>query len=164
MATDLQTHNEPSLTNLVKGVIDDVQSLTKQQFALLKQELKEDMTKTRKAAMPMVVGLIVAFIGVLLLGHGLALLLHWIFPGLPETVDTVKETIQETVSTVSGTVHNTVEAVKDTVADTAESVKSFFDIPHQVDRHPWLMMGGSVLLGYLGGRLLLPRRSAADEG
>jgi uncharacterized membrane protein YqjE len=84
MATDLQTHNEPSLTNLVKGVIDDVQSLTKQQFALLKQELKEDMTKTRKAAMPMVVGLIVAFIGVLLLGHGLALLLHWIFPGLPE--------------------------------------------------------------------------------
>jgi len=83
MATDLQTHNEPSLTNLVKGVIDDVQSLTKQEFALLKQELKEDMTKTRKAAMPMVVGLIVAFIGVLLLGHGLALLLNWIFPGLP---------------------------------------------------------------------------------
>jgi gas vesicle protein len=82
---------------------------------------------------------------------------------VPETVDTVKETIQETVSTVSGTVHNTVEAVKDTVADTVESVKSFFDIPRQVDRHPWLMMGGSVLLGYLGGRLLLPRRSAEEE-
>jgi len=83
MATDLQTHNEPSLTNLVKGIIDDVQDLTKQQFALLKQELQEDMSKTRKAAMPMVLGLIVAFIGVLLLGHGLALLLGWIFPGLP---------------------------------------------------------------------------------
>ena len=82
MATDLQTHNEPSLTDLVKGVIDDVQDLTKQQFALLKQEVKEDMSKTRKAAMPMIVGLIVAFIGVLLLGHGLALLLFGIFPGL----------------------------------------------------------------------------------
>jgi hypothetical protein len=82
MATDLQTHHEPSLTELVKGVIDDVQDLTKQQFALLKQEVKEDMSKTRKAAMPMLVGLIVAFIGVLLLGHGLAQLLYWIFPGL----------------------------------------------------------------------------------
>jgi hypothetical protein len=82
MATDLQTHNEPSLTELVKGVIDDVQNLTKQQFALLKQELKEDMSKTRKAAMPMLVGLIVSFIGVLLLGHGLALFLNWLFPGL----------------------------------------------------------------------------------
>jgi hypothetical protein len=83
MATDLQTHNEPSLTNLVKGIIDDVQVLTKQQFALLKQELQEDMGKTRKAAMPMVAGLMVAFIGVLILGHALALLLGWIFPALP---------------------------------------------------------------------------------
>jgi hypothetical protein len=82
---------------------------------------------------------------------------------VPETVETVKETIAETVSTVTGTVHNTVEAVKDTVAETVESVKSFFDLPYQVDRHPWLMLGGSVLLGYLGGRLLLPRRSAAEE-
>ena len=83
MATDLQTHNEPSLTNLVKGIIDDVQDLTKQQFALLKQEIKEDMTKTRKAAMPMVIGMVVAFVGTLLLAHMLALLLGWVFPTLP---------------------------------------------------------------------------------
>src|SRR5262245_32713060 len=83
MATDLQTHTEPSLTDLLKGVIDDIQDLTRQQFALLTQELREDMRKSRRAAMPMLVGLIVAFIGVLVLGHGLALLLNWIFPGLP---------------------------------------------------------------------------------
>jgi hypothetical protein len=41
-------------------------------------------------------------------------------------------------------------------------VKHFFDVPRQVDRHPWLMMGGSVLLGYLGGRLLTPRRARAS--
>jgi gas vesicle protein len=75
---------------------------------------------------------------------------------VPETVETVKETIQETVSTVKGSVEDTVEAVKG-------SVKNFFDIPHHVDRHPWLMMGGSVLLGFLGGRLLLPRPRAAEE-
>jgi hypothetical protein len=92
---------------------------------------------------------------------------------VPETVETVKETVAETVSTVTGTVQHTVEAVKDTVEGTVDAVKgtvastvgavrNFFDIPHQVDRHPWLMMGGSVLLGFLGGRLLLPRRHAAE--
>jgi hypothetical protein len=79
---------------------------------------------------------------------------------VPETVETVKETIEETVQTVTGTVHQTLGAVKHGVAETVETVKSFFDIPYQVNRHPWLMLGGSVLLGYLGGRLLLPRRRA----
>lgn len=83
MATDLQTQNEPSLTELVKGIIDDVQVLTKQQFTLLKQELQEDMGKTRKAAMPMIVGMVVAFVGVLILAIALAQLLDWIFPALP---------------------------------------------------------------------------------
>jgi ElaB/YqjD/DUF883 family membrane-anchored ribosome-binding protein len=82
---------------------------------------------------------------------------------VPETVESVKETIQETVATVTDTVHDTLGAVKHGVAETVESVKSFFDIPHQVDRHPWLMMGGSVLLGFLGGRLLLPRRRTDEQ-
>jgi len=81
---------------------------------------------------------------------------------VPETVESVKETIQETVSTVTGSVHDTVEAVKGGMESTVESVKSFFNIPRQVDRHPWLMMGGSVLLGYLGGRLLTPRSHHAE--
>jgi len=83
MATDLQPHNESSLADLVKGIIEDVQHLTKQQFALLKQELKEDMSKTRKAAMPMVIGGVVAFVGLLIFSHAIALFLGWIFPGLP---------------------------------------------------------------------------------
>jgi hypothetical protein len=83
MATDMQTGSEPSMASLVKGVIDDVQHLTKQQFELLKQELKEDMTKTGHAMLPMVIGLVVALIGALLLGHALALGLHALFPQLP---------------------------------------------------------------------------------
>jgi uncharacterized membrane protein YqjE len=72
MATDMQTGNEPSLASLVKGIIDDVQILTKQQLELLKQELKEDASKTAHAAMPLVVGGVVSLIGLLLLGHALA--------------------------------------------------------------------------------------------
>jgi len=72
MATDLQNGTETSVTGLVKGIIDDVQQLTKQQFTLFKQELQEDLTKTRIAATPMVIGLGVALIGTLLLGITLA--------------------------------------------------------------------------------------------
>jgi len=61
-----------------------VQTLTKQQFALLKQELQEDFTKSRQAAMPMMIGLGILLIGTLLLGITLSLLLHWAFePRLP---------------------------------------------------------------------------------
>jgi len=79
MATDLRngTETEPSVTSLVKGVIDDVQTLTKQQFALLKQELEEDFAKTRHAALPMMIGLGVLLIGTLLLGITFGLLLEW---------------------------------------------------------------------------------------
>lgn len=61
-----------------------------------------------------------------------------------ETVESVKEAVQQTVDTVKGSVQDTVDSVKDT-----------FDVPRQVDRYPWLMMGGAIALGYVGGRLLL---------
>jgi uncharacterized membrane protein YqjE len=84
MATDLQNGTEPSLTTLVQGVIEDVQVLTKQQFALLKQELKEDFTKSREAATPMLIGVGILLISTLLLGITLGLLLEWAFrPHLP---------------------------------------------------------------------------------
>lgn len=85
MATDLRngTETEPSVTGLVKGIIDDVQTLTKQQFTLLKQELEEDFAKSRHAALPMMIGLGIMLIGTLLLGITLGLLLNWAIPALP---------------------------------------------------------------------------------
>jgi hypothetical protein len=60
-----------------------------------------------------------------------------------DTVDSVKEAVQSTVEMAKTSVHDTVEAVKDT-----------FDISRQVRQHPWLMMSGSVILGYAGGYFL----------
>jgi uncharacterized membrane protein YqjE len=80
MATDLQNGTETSVTGLVKGIIEDVQLLTKQQFTLFKQELQEDFTKTRHAALPMVIGLGVALIGTLLFGITLAEILALYVP------------------------------------------------------------------------------------
>ncbi|HKA52470.1 MAG TPA: hypothetical protein VKJ47_02300 [Candidatus Binatia bacterium] len=77
-----------------------------------------------------------------------------------ETVETVKGTVDETVGAVKGTVvdarstvEGLVENVKDTMDDTVTMVKNSFDLQHQVDQHPWLMLSGSVLAGYLLGCL-----------
>jgi len=78
-----------------------------------------------------------------------------------QTVENVKDSIAGTVQAVTGTVGDTVQSVKESMHTAVESVKEFLDVPRQVDRHPWLMMGASVALGFVGGRLLIPRRSAA---
>jgi len=64
------------------------------------------------------------------------------------------ESVVETVETVKDAVESTVHTVKDTVQDTVETVKETFNLSHQVEEHPWMMMGGAVVLGYVGGRLL----------
>jgi len=78
-----------------------------------------------------------------------------------ESVESVKDSIQETVSAVTDTVQNTVQSVTSSVGETVETVKesvaSFLDVPGHVRAHPWLMFGGSVLAGFLGGRMILPR-------
>jgi len=60
-----------------------------------------------------------------------------------DTVENVKEAVEETVTTV-----------KDTVQDTVETVRDSLDVERHVQRRPWLMFGGSVLLGFVAGQLL----------
>jgi len=98
MATDVQhpaglpaggapatpARDDASLTGLVKGIVDDVQTLTKQQFEMLRLEVKEDVGKTVQASSLLVVGVVSLLIGAILLGITLAHLLEWAFrPNLP---------------------------------------------------------------------------------
>jgi ElaB/YqjD/DUF883 family membrane-anchored ribosome-binding protein len=73
---------------------------------------------------------------------------------LAEKVQSATDTVSETVAEVKETVQDTTEAVRETVHETLQTVKSAFDIPYQVERHPWLMFGGAVALGYVGGCVL----------
>jgi uncharacterized membrane protein YqjE len=138
MATDLRngTETEPSVTGLVKGIIEDVQTLTKQQFALLKQELEEDFAKSRKAAMPMMIGLGIMLIGTLLLGITLGLLLNWAIPALPLWAAFAIVTVlmfgggfalfyegQKKFETFNPLPDRTLEALKDNVASLTGSSK-----------------------------------------
>jgi ElaB/YqjD/DUF883 family membrane-anchored ribosome-binding protein len=63
------------------------------------------------------------------------------------TVDETVEAVKETVDGAKSTVENIVENVKGTMDDTVTMVKQSFDIRHQVDQHPWLMLGASVVTG-----------------
>jgi ElaB/YqjD/DUF883 family membrane-anchored ribosome-binding protein len=69
------------------------------------------------------------------------------------TVDETVGAVRETVDGAKSTVEDIVENVKGTMDETVTTVKQAFDLSYQVDRHPWLMFGGAVLLGSVIGNL-----------
>jgi hypothetical protein len=83
MANELQTGSadQSSVTGLVTGIINDAQELFKQQVALLKAEVREDLRKTREATLALGVGAGVAAVGGVMLCWALAYLLHWATDG-----------------------------------------------------------------------------------
>jgi len=70
------------------------------------------------------------------------------------TVEDTTRTVTQTVQTVQEAVQDTVSTVSDSVQGTVETVKETFDLRRQVQSHPWLLLGGAVAAGYIGGRLL----------
>jgi len=76
MATDLRTSPEPSVTTLVSGIVNDVQELTKQQLALFKAEMANDLRTTKAIALSSGIGLAGLFLGAILFAFTLVHLLH----------------------------------------------------------------------------------------
>jgi ElaB/YqjD/DUF883 family membrane-anchored ribosome-binding protein len=68
------------------------------------------------------------------------------------------EDVKSAVGTVTGSIQETVQSVKETVKET-------FDLREHFRRHPWVMMGGSMSVGFLAGWMLSPppRRREAPE-
>jgi hypothetical protein len=61
------SHAEPSLTQLLTGIVDDAKALLRQELALAKYEIGEDLRKTKTAMLLLGIGVGVAAIGGLLL-------------------------------------------------------------------------------------------------
>lgn len=72
----LNGSEQASVTNLVSGILSDVQQLMAQQTRLLRLEIREDLRKARTGAIVLGAGLGVAAVGGLLLCVMLPLLLH----------------------------------------------------------------------------------------
>src|SRR5436305_1512 len=60
-----------------------------------------------------------------------------------ETIADAKDTVTGTIETAKQTVEDITSNVKETVQDTVATVKRTFDLPYQVNQHPWGMIGGS---------------------
>lgn len=94
MATDLRNSNASTgstgTTNpvaLLGEIISDSQELLREQLAMFRAELAEDMTKTKNAVTPMLIALGVGFVGLLMLAHMFAYLLAWAMPNVALWVD-----------------------------------------------------------------------------
>ncbi|HJZ59901.1 MAG TPA: phage holin family protein [Gemmataceae bacterium] len=79
----VSTGTQQTVTELVRGILDDVQRLAKQQVGMLKAEVREDMNKTRTAMVYGGLGITLLTVGILALIFGLVYLLDWMYPGMP---------------------------------------------------------------------------------
>ena len=69
---------------------------------------------------------------------------------LTEKLESLELQVSESVQTTGTAVSATAVAVQDAV----QSVSDAFDIRLQMEKHPWLILGGSVVLGYLAVEFL----------
>jgi hypothetical protein len=59
--------------------------------------------------------------------------------------------VKQTVEGAQASVEDMVENVRGTVGETVATVRHTFDVHHQAEQHPWLMVSGSLVVGYLLG-------------
>lgn len=69
---------------------------------------------------------------------------------MADKLEALEDRMIDTVQSAQDTVKETIQSAKDTVA----SVKRTFDIKHQVEEHPWAMVGGCFVAGLAVGALI----------
>lgn len=82
-----------------------------------------------------------------------------------QRIDQTRSSLTEKLETLEGQVRGTAEAAKakvehtiQSVKDTVQSVKQTFDLKYQTTQHPWTMVGGATLAGFVAGALTSPPR------
>jgi hypothetical protein len=79
MPVEVQSPPEQgSFTSLVKGIVNDVGDLIKQEFRFARTELRTDLRRTGEASKFLVIGIFVALLGLGVLILMLVHLLHWL--------------------------------------------------------------------------------------
>ncbi len=77
---------------------------------------------------------------------------------LTEKLEALESSVVGTVQSARDNVEETIASVKESVQDTVSSVKETFDVPLQMQRRPWMFVGGSFAAGIVVG--LMSRRTA----
>jgi hypothetical protein len=80
---DVHTDTETNVSQLVGGIVADAQDLFRQQFELLRNEVRVDLRRTKTVELALSSGTVLAVVAVLLLGLALVYLLAALAPQLP---------------------------------------------------------------------------------
>jgi uncharacterized membrane protein YqjE len=83
MITEQEAPPLVGITPIICGIIQDAQTLLKQQLTLFQTEVKSDLRRTRDAAIPLGAGVAVAVVALGLLCLTFVYALVWIWPQLP---------------------------------------------------------------------------------
>jgi len=78
MPENLHADAGPSVSNLIGGIIQDAQQLIRQEIALARREIQEEVTKAKIAAISFGTGMAVAVLGGLMFILMLVHLLHYL--------------------------------------------------------------------------------------
>ncbi len=65
----------------------------------------------------------------------------------------VRQDIENTHAAMTEKLEMLEERARETVEGAKTAVKHTVDVHHQIDQHPWKMVGASVLVGYMLGRI-----------
>lgn len=84
MTPDLKTDSSLGLTPLVAGIVEDAQTLISQQLSLFQSEIKEDLDRTKAAAIPLAAGAAVCLLAGFFLLMMVVRLMMKEWPQLPE--------------------------------------------------------------------------------
>lgn len=72
---------------------------------------------------------------------------------ISQKIEMLEHRIEETVEGTRTTVEEMIDRVKDVADEFVDRTKQTFDPTYQVHQHPWAMVGGAVLVGYVLGTL-----------
>jgi hypothetical protein len=75
---EVHTSTEPSMTGLVRGIINDMGDLIRQEIRFARTEIRSDLRKEKEAATVLALGVGTAVLGVFLLAVMLVFLLWWL--------------------------------------------------------------------------------------
>jgi ElaB/YqjD/DUF883 family membrane-anchored ribosome-binding protein len=78
---------------------------------------------------------------------------------MADKLEALENRVMDTVESARETVQDSIQSAKDTVA----TVKRTFDVKHQVQQHPWAMVGGCFLAGLALGNLLPRGRQQSQQ-
>lgn len=84
MTPDLQNESSQGLMPLINGIVEDAQTLVRQELSLFQSEVKEDLGRTKTAAIPLVSGLAVSLLAGFFLLTAVARWLMYEWPQMPD--------------------------------------------------------------------------------